>query len=327
MSEPNTLIARRYRLRKLIGRGGMSRVWLATDVTLCRDVAIEEIVPAPHIRRADLDRLSRRVLNEAQAIARLAHRNVIQIYDLVSFRRMPWIVMEYVRSRSLHDLVALEGALPPEYVAAIGLDLLDALTAAHAVGVLHRDVTPRNTLIAMSGRAVLSDFGLATWQSQEEYPELKVMGTAGFVAPERASTGESTPEGDLWSLGATLYAAVEGRSPYARATVVETLTALLTEDPDPPQRAGELGAVLRGLLVREPHRRLRPPQLRRMLKAVAAGEMIPDLSDSSGHFPEWGSYDMAHLDPVRSAERPQARWEAANVRPPITGIAAMKRCA
>lgn len=308
MSDSNTLVAGRYRLRAPIGRGGMSCVWVARDEVLHRDVAVKEIVPPSKARRADLRRMFDRVLAEAQAIARLDHHNVVQIYDLVHFRRKPWIVMEYVRSRSLHEVIAVDGTLPPAYVASIGLQILDALTAAHAVGVLHRDVSPRNTLIAIDGRAVLSDFGLATWKSWADHPESEVMGTASYVAPERVSTGESTPQSDFWSLGATLYAAVEGRSPYARASIMETVSALLADELDPPRRAGELGAVLRGLLIREPDRRLRPGQARRLLRAVTVGEMVPELRDLIERFPDWGGRGrIAAGQPTPPAEWPEAR--------------------
>ena len=169
--------------------------------------------------------------------------------------------MEYVRSRSLHQVVETDGPLPPERVAEIGLKVLDALVAAHRAGVLHRDVKPHNVLIADDGRVVLTDFGLATFDGDSAVTRQgMVMGSPQYVSPERARDGASTPEADMWSLGATLYAAVEGRSPFARPTTLATLTALATSPPDPPQRAGALRPVLSGLLRKEPRQRFTAPR-------------------------------------------------------------------
>ena len=216
MFERPTLLGNRYRLRESIGRGGMGQVWLARDETLGRDVAIKQITPPPDKPNSRLDTLSRMALHEAQAAAQLTGPHTVHVYDIVQFEAMPWIVMEHVPSRSLHDIITQTGPLPPAYVATIGLAILDALLAAHRAGVLHRDVTPRNVLIGSGGRIVLCDFGLASWNASGDSPDREVRGTAGYVAPERAVAGTSSAEGDFWSLGATLYAAVEGHAPYAR---------------------------------------------------------------------------------------------------------------
>ena len=158
------LIAERYRLIRPIGTGGMGRVWLARDEILHREVAIKEVIPPQGLTDAEREELHQRTLREARAAARLNHPNVVQIYDVINAEHRPWIVMEYLKARSLFQLVRTGGPLSPERTAEIGLAVLAALTAAHAAGVLHRDVKPSNVLIADDGRVVLSDFGLATME-------------------------------------------------------------------------------------------------------------------------------------------------------------------
>ncbi|MCM0675127.1 protein kinase [Micromonospora phytophila] len=220
----------------------MGRVWLARDEMLHRDVAVKEVVPPVWLAESERDELRRRTLREARTAARLTHPNVVRVYDVVHDRDSPWIVMEYVPSRSVQQIVGTDGPLSPRRTARIGLAVLAALRAAHAAGVLHRDVKPHNVLVADDGRVVLTDFGLATFDGGDGAmtgPGM-VLGSPQFVAPERARDGISDPRTDLWSLGATLYAAVEGHSPYARASAMATLSALATEPPDPMRRAGPL---------------------------------------------------------------------------------------
>ncbi|GAA5194870.1 hypothetical protein GCM10023322_60300 [Rugosimonospora acidiphila] len=269
MASAQTLVAGRYRLQQQLGGGGMGLVWLARDEVLARDVAIKEVVPPAGLSETDRAELRFRTLREARTAARLNHPNVVKIYDVVHTEEWPWIVMEYVPSRSLHEVIAVDGPVSPARAARIGLSVLAALSAAHEAGVLHRDVKPGNVLIADDGRTVLTDFGLAIFDSDGAVtmPGL-VLGSAQYVAPERARDGTSTPESDLWSLGATVYAAVEGRSPYARSSTMATLTALATALPDPPRRAGALKPVLSGLLRRHPKDRMTPDQVRRALQRV-----------------------------------------------------------
>ncbi|WP_456238110.1 protein kinase domain-containing protein [Micromonospora krabiensis] len=257
----------------------MGRVWLARDEMLHRDVAVKEVVLPTWLARAERDDLRQRTLREARTAARLNHPNVVRIYDVVHDRDSPWIVMEYVESRSVQQLVADEGPLSPSRTARIGLAVLAALRAAHAAGVLHRDVKPHNVLVAPDGRVVLTDFGLATFAGGDggmTGPGM-VLGSPHFVAPERARDGVSDVRTDLWSLGATLYAAVEGQPPYARPNAMATLTALATEPPDPMLRAGPLRPVLAGLLQRDPWRRLTAVEAEPLLRAVAT---TPDQATS-----------------------------------------------
>jgi len=237
MAVRRMLIAGRYRLLEPVGSGGMGRVWLARDEMLDRDVAVKEFVPPDWMTDEEKTRLRDRTLREARSAGRLNHPHVVRVYDVVHADGLPWIVMEYVASRSLHQVINEDGPYSPVAAARIGLAVLDALSAAHRAGVLHRDVKPHNVLIGLDGRVVLTDFGLATFVDDGSVtgPGL-VVGSPQYVSPERARDGASTVESDMWSLGATLYAAVEGRSPYARETAMATLMALATEPPIRPTR-------------------------------------------------------------------------------------------
>lgn len=265
------LVAGRYRLREPVGTGGMGRVWLARDEMLDRDVAVKEFVPPEWMTDEEKARLKDRTLREARSAARLNHPNVVQIYDVVHADGLPWIVMEYVPSRSLHQVLTEDGAFSPVAAARVGLHVLDALSAAHDAGVLHRDIKPHNVLIGEEGRVVLTDFGLATFVDDGSVtgPGL-IVGSPQYVSPERARDGASTVESDLWSLGATLYATVEGRSPYARESAMATLMALATEPPDPPELAGLLAPVLTGLLRHDPEARLTAAEVDRRLRMIIA---------------------------------------------------------
>lgn len=271
MAVRRMLIAGRYRLLEPVGTGGMGRVWLARDEMLDRDVAVKEFVPPQWMSDEEKDRLRARTLREARSAARLNHPHVVRIYDVVHAEDQPWIVMEYVASRSLYQAIGADGPFPPGFAAKIGLDVLAAITAAHRAGVLHRDVKPHNVLIGHDGRVVLTDFGLATIVDDGAVtgPGM-IVGSPQYVSPERARDGASTVESDLWSFGATLYAVVEGRSPFARESAMATLMALATDEPDPPLRAGPLAPVLHGLLRREPAERLTATEVERRLRAIVA---------------------------------------------------------
>ncbi len=274
MTEDTPLIGGRYRLGKRIGVGGMGRVWLARDEVLRREVAVKEVLLPETPSEDEAHELRQRTLREARAAARLAHPNVVRVYDVMYADDRPWIVMEYVPSRSLAQVLKSDGPMRPEDAAVVGIAVLDALCAAHAAGVLHRDVKPGNVLLADDGRVVLTDFGLATFDEIGTALTQSgiVHGSPQFIAPERALDGTSTVEADMWSLGATLFAAVEGQSPYARSTSYQTLAALATAPPDAPKRAGALKPVLAGLLRRKPSSRMKPDEIRSRLQRVANGE-------------------------------------------------------
>ncbi|MCX5118792.1 serine/threonine protein kinase [Micromonospora sp. NBC_00362] len=261
------LVADRYRLLSPLGQGGMGRVWKARDEVLHRDVAIKELVPPPGLTDEERREMRERSLREARAIARLNHANVVRIFDVLRTDGDPWIVMEYVASKSLQDTLAEDGPVSVARTVEIGLGVLGALSAAHKAGVMHRDVKPGNVLLGDDGRVVLTDFGLATIPGDPNVTRTgMVLGSPAYISPERARDGTAGPEADLWSLGATLYAAVEGKSPYARPSAIGTLAALATEPIPPPKNAGPLKAVLNGLLRKDPNERITAEVAERLLR-------------------------------------------------------------
>ena len=264
------VVAGRYRLISALGNGGMGTVWLADDDILSRQVAVKEVSPPADMTEHERELLRERTLREARTAARLSHPNVVTIYDVVEDDGRPWIVMELVRSRSLREVVEADGPLTAPQAARVGLQVLAALSAAHALGIMHRDVKPGNVLIDTDGRAILADFGIARTQDSPALTTSGVLvGSPSYIAPERARGEPGGPESDLWSLGATLYALVEGRPAYDRAGALATLMAVVNEDPDPPSRAGALWPVIRGLLDHVPSRRLGPAEAGRMLRQIA----------------------------------------------------------
>ncbi|MFV2172792.1 serine/threonine-protein kinase [Actinomadura sp. LOL_016] len=269
------VIADRYEPVELLGRGGMGAVWRARDRVLDREVAIKEVTPPTGLDDDQIGRVYTRTFREARSAARLDHPGIVTVYDVVEEDGRPWIVMQLVRARSLDAIIKAEGPLPPERVALIGLDLLDALRAAHAAGVVHRDVKPGNVLLPPN-RAVLTDFGIATVAGDETITRTgAIIGSPAYLAPEQARRQKASPASDLWSLGATLYAAVEGRPPYQRPDVWGVMGALLADEPDPPRLAGPLTPVLHGLLRRDPGERIGAEEAERLLRQAASGSPAP----------------------------------------------------
>ncbi|MEU2063388.1 protein kinase [Streptomyces sp. NPDC013455] len=269
---PERVIAGRYRLLSPLGEGGMGTVWRARDEVLHREVAVKEVRAPAGLPAADVERMYARLEREAWAAARVANRNVITVYDVAMEGGRPWIVMELVRGLSLADQLEADGSLPPQRAAHIGAEVLSALRAAHAAGVLHRDVKPANVLLANDGRVVLGDFGIATVEGSSALTMTgEVIGSPEFLAPERALGRTPGPESDLWSLGVLLYAAVEGISPFRQDTPLSTLRAVVDEELPPPRWAGPLAPVIRGLLRKDPAERLPAERAERELRLVAAG--------------------------------------------------------
>ncbi|NUR72921.1 MAG: protein kinase [Hamadaea sp.] len=317
-AEPRT-VAGRYRLEHALGQGGMGRVWFARDEILGREVAVKEIVPPPGLTDSERQEMRERSLREARAIARLNHPNVVRVFDVVrtSPETDPWIVMEYVPSRSLQDVLAADGPLPAQRAAAVGLEVLHALQAAHRAGVMHRDVKPGNVLLGEDGRVVLTDFGLATVPGDPNVTRTGlVLGSPAYISPERAKEGTSGPEADLWSLGATIFAAVEGQSPYARATAIATLTALASEPPPPPKNAtGPLKAALTGLLRKDPAKRLTAEQAEKLLIRAAA-QPTRTVAPVVPAPPEPTRLDLLRLNPAPSTSDDPAEPVSAPPTPP-----------
>jgi eukaryotic-like serine/threonine-protein kinase len=236
----------------------MGAVWHAHDDLLDRDVAVKEVRFPPGLTEDERAVLYERTLREARSAARLSHPGIVTVHDVVEEDGRPCIVMELLRARSLQDLIDEGVALTPVQVAEIGAQALAALRAAHGAGILHRDVKPANVLLAGDGavshdtRVVITDFGIATMQGDTALTQTGlVMGSPAYIAPERAQGETAAPSSDLWALGATLYAACEGRPPHDRFEAMATLTAVLTEEPPPPRHAGPLAPVLLGLLAKD----------------------------------------------------------------------------
>ncbi|GAA2080573.1 serine/threonine-protein kinase [Streptomyces albiaxialis] len=266
------VLAGRYRLLGELGRGGMGRVWRAYDETLRREVAVKEVRAPEGMEERDVRQLYTRLEREGWAAGRIAHRNVVTVYDVVSEEGRPWIVMELIRGLSLDEVLDAEGPLAPERAAAIGADILGALRAAHSASVLHRDVKPGNVLLANDGRTVLTDFGIALIEGSSALTLTgELVGSPEYLAPERALGRPPGAASDLWSLGVLLYAAVEGGTPFRRDTALSTLRAIVDEELPPPRRAGPLTPVLDGLLRKDPAERLSAEETAEMLAAIAAG--------------------------------------------------------
>ncbi|MFD7446173.1 protein kinase [Streptomyces sp. NPDC059909] len=270
--DANRVVAGRYRLLRRLGAGGMGQVWLAHDQKLECEVALKELALPVGIPEEELGARIARARVEARHAARLrSHPHVATVLDVFEESGLPWIVMEFVPgARDLAEVVHAHGPLPAAKTARIGLAVLDALMAGHRAGILHRDVKPANILLAgelapqaqdrgEGGQVLLADYGISL---QPDSGETRltgtsgIIGTPGFLAPERARGVAPSSASDLFSLGATLYYAVEGSGPFDRPTPYETLTALLFEEPPPPTRAGDLGPVLAGLLAKDPEQRM-----------------------------------------------------------------------
>jgi len=262
------LVGRRYRLMSPVGRGGMGMVWHAHDVLLDRDVAVKELILPYGLDQAGKQGAHRRMLREARSAARLSHPGIVTVHDVVEEDGRPWIVMELVRAWSLEQAVRQSGPLPVIQAAEIGVRVLDALRHAHAAGIMHRDVKPGNVLLT-SDRVVLTDFGIAAIEGDVTITQTGLMmGSPAYIPPERLSGQPFTQASDLWSFGATLYAAVEGRPPYEGPDAVAVLGAILTQEPSRPQRAGALIAVIEGLLRKNPADRMSASQVSDLLDRV-----------------------------------------------------------
>ncbi|MET8680853.1 serine/threonine-protein kinase [Streptomyces sp. NPDC004647] len=251
------LLAGRYRLGGVLGRGGMGTVWRAEDETLGRTVAIKELRFSSNVDEDEKQRLITRTLREAKAIARVRSNGAVTVYDVVDEDDRPWIVMELIEGSSLADVVRETGGLTPHRAAEVGLAVLDVLRAAHREGILHRDVKPSNVLISDDGRVVLTDFGIAQVEGDPSVTSTGMLvGAPSYISPERARGHKPGPPADLWSLGGLLYACVEGVPPYDKGSALATLTAVMTEPLDPPKNAGPLEEVIYGLLAKDPDQRL-----------------------------------------------------------------------
>ncbi|GGU35363.1 hypothetical protein GCM10010274_23260 [Streptomyces lavendofoliae] len=275
------LLAGRYRLGGVLGRGGMGTVWRAVDETLGRTVAVKELRFPSSIDEDEKRRLITRTLREAKAIARIRNNGAVTVYDVVDEDDRPWIVMELIEGKSLADAIREDGVLTPRRAAEVGLAILDVLRSAHREGILHRDVKPSNVLIADDGRVVLTDFGIAQVEGDPSITSTGMLvGAPSYISPERARGHKPGPAADMWSLGGLLYACVEGCPPYDKGSAIATLTAVMTEQLDPPKNAGPLEEVIYGLLHKDPAKRLDDAGARVLLSDVIHAPAVPAAEPS-----------------------------------------------
>lgn len=278
------LLAGRYRLGDVLGRGGMGTVWRAEDETLGRTVAVKELRFPSAIDEDEKRRLITRTLREAKAIARIRNNSAVTVFDVVDEDNRPWIVMELVEGKSLAEAIREDGLLTPRRAAEVGLAILDVLQAAHREGILHRDVKPSNVLISDDGRVVLTDFGIAQVEGDPSITSTGMLvGAPSYISPERARGHKPGPAADLWSLGGLLYASVEGVPPYDKGSAIATLTAVMTEPVEQPKNAGPLEKVIYGLLAKDPEQRLDDAGARAMLNEVlrAPEPNVPEPADAT----------------------------------------------
>lgn len=271
-----TTVANRYRLDAVIGSGGVGRVWRGEDVVLRRAVAVKEVPIPTHLPEAERDALRARVLREARAAARIHHPGSVQVFDVVDEADQVYLVMELVEEQTLAEAVTAAGPLTPQATAAMGIELLGALEAAHKVGIVHRDVKPRNVMVTASGQVKLADFGIASMRDDPSITKTgMVMGTPSYMSPEQALGEPVGPPSDLWSTGALLYYAVEGEAPFDQGEPISTLHAVVHGEPRPFRRAGVLGPVIDGLLAKDPAARLDLREATSRLATVAGGSVVP----------------------------------------------------
>ncbi len=294
------VVAGRYALLHELGRGGMGIVWRSEDRTIGRQVAIKELHLPDDVDPAEREVFEERVLREARAAGRLNDPGVVTVYDVVREQGTTFIVMELIEAGTLTDLVRERGPLPQDVVARLAEQLLSALRAAHAAGVVHRDVKPSNIMVLPNGRVKLTDFGIA--QSGDD-PHLTtsgvLVGSPVYMAPERLRGQDADAGSDLWALGAVLFFAVEGYAAFERATTAATMHAILNEVPYLTRCQGPLASVIMGLLNAHPAARPSADQVSGLLAQVT---MTP---------PDGFAAQTAHLTPpatTRYARPRRRRW-------------------
>jgi len=271
-----TTVANRYRLDGVIGSGGVGRVWRGEDTVLRRAVAIKEVPLPTHLPDAERDALRARVLREARAAARIHHPGSVQVFDVIDEADQVYLVMELVEEQTLADAVTAGGPLTAQATAAIGVELLGALEAAHKVGIVHRDVKPRNVMVTPTGQVKLADFGIASLRDDPSITKTgMVMGTPSYMSPEQALGEPVGPPSDLWSTGALLYYAVEGQAPFDQGEPISTLHAVVHGERREFERAGEVAPVIDGLLAKDPAARLGLVEARSRLVSIAGSSTAP----------------------------------------------------
>lgn len=263
------LIAGRYQVLRSIGRGAMGTVWLCRDEVLSREVAVKQIGVLPGESATE----TKRAMREARAAAAFSHPNAVAVYDVVDHEARPWLVMEYVEGQTLAGEISGAGQLSPRRVADIGSQLASALARAHEHRIVHRDIKPANVLIDKAGRPKISDFGIARTHGDDQLTATGFFtGTPGYLSPELARGGGAHSASDVWALGATLYAAVEGQSPYeSRSNPIALLQAIATERPRPMTHAGPLRPAIEAMMGEDPAGRWDMATCAQRLRDIAVG--------------------------------------------------------
>jgi tRNA A-37 threonylcarbamoyl transferase component Bud32 len=277
VSRPGHLVAGRYRLLERIGGGGMGAVWLASDELLGRQVAVKQVLPPPTADETAVAQQRQRALREGRIAARLSHPHAVAVYDVALEDGAPWLVMEYLPSRSLAEVLHEDGVLPVDQVAQVGAQVADALAATHAAGIVHRDVKPANVLIGrgprVEGLVKITDFGISHASDDVTLTQTgQITGTPAFLAPEVARGGEVTPESDVFSLGATLYTCLEGHPPFGMDdNALRLLHRVAGGEVIPPRRAGSMSGTLTRMLAVDPADRPTTTEARDELARLAVG--------------------------------------------------------
>jgi hypothetical protein len=276
--EPGDLIVERYRLVALVGRGAMGVVWRAQDEQLDRQVAVKELLLDTSADDKRTAQAVARAMREGRIAGRLEHPNAISVHEVVEHEGRPCLVMEYLESQSLGTMIATRGPLPPDEVAAIGVQVADALAEAHAAGIVHRDVKPDNVLITTDGTAKITDFGVSRAAGDATVTATGfVAGTPAFLAPEVASGQEGDARSDVFSLGSTLYHALEGEPPFGMDdNAIAMLHKVAAGNVRPPQRSGELAGLVMWLLRVDPAERPTMRGVYHALTAAAHGQPLPE---------------------------------------------------
>lgn len=324
MSAEPHLVADRYRLDERIGSGGMGVVWRAHDVVLNRTVAVKQLLLGPGLSSSDADESRARAMREGRIAARLQHPHAINVFDVAlgpdlegGQDSQPWLVMEYLPSRSLADVLAEKGSMPPEEVARIGRQLADALAAAHRAGIVHRDVKPGNVLIGDNGTVKITDFGIsrASWDPTVTRTGV-LTGTPAYFAPEVARGEAPDPASDVFSLGSTLYTAFEGVPPFGQDdNTLALLRSVAEGQVRPPKNAGSLSALLMQLMRHDPAQRPVMVVVRDMLGAIATEGEEEHATVAMGATDDGAASRVtrsaAPAPVARPAPRPRARPAAA----------------
>ena len=308
------LIAGRYQVLRAIGHGGMGTVWLCRDEILGREVAVKQIGALP----GDSANETRRAMREARSAAALNHPNAVAVYDVVDHDGRPWLVMEYVAGQTLADEISRDGQLSPQRVADIGAQLASALARAHERRIVHRDIKPGNVLIDRAGRPKISDFGIARGHGDDQLTQTGfVTGTPGYLSPELARGGDPDSASDVWALGATLYSAVEGRSPYAsQSNPIAVLRAIATERPRPMMRAGALAPAIETMMHEDPARRWDMATSARRLGGIATG-LATGLATTVMPQVDPASSQVNAVPPVETPQSLEATQRSQAAVPPV----------